>query len=281
MDYNTKISKNSKARKRNIYDTRSSSSSYSKKSSYFKDSTNTYNNNSYNNYGGAGNGYGNRKWYSSTGSFPSQKPSFTFRTLFESSPFSKFFGEKKRRIYDQYGKDGLNGDGGRRPYGRSHRQYQSSQFDDFDIMGGFPFVFRPPEEVFREFFGVNSPFSEIFADMNGSSRRRNHGHNIHNPHSLMTNFMSPMIGLSMMDNFFPEMPSNNGFSTFSSFNFSSNGGNSAIKRTSTSTTFTNGKKIMTKKMYENGKETVYSYENDVLKSKTVNGVPQTLSSITN
>lgn len=34
-------------------------------------------------------------------------------------------------------------------------------------------------------------------------------------------------------------------------------------------------------MFENGKETVYSYENDVLKSKTVNGVPQTLSSITN
>lgn len=74
------------------------------------------------------------------------------------------FLEKKRRIYDQYGKDGLNGDGGRRPYGRSHRQYQSSHFDDFDILGGgFPFVFRPPEEVFREFFGVNSPFSEIFA----------------------------------------------------------------------------------------------------------------------
>lgn len=77
--------------------------------------------------------------------------------------FYNLFAEKKRRIYDQYGKDGLNGDGGRRPYGRSHRQYQSSQFDDFDIMGGFPFVFRPPEEVFREFFGVNSPFSEIFA----------------------------------------------------------------------------------------------------------------------
>lgn len=75
-----------------------------------------------------------------------------------------FFTDKKRRIYDQYGKDGLNGDGGRRPYGRSHRQYQSTHgFDDFDIMGGFPFVFRPPEEVFREFFGANSPFSEIFA----------------------------------------------------------------------------------------------------------------------
>jgi len=206
-----------------------------------------------------------------------------FRELSEA--YEVLSDEKKRRIYDQYGKDGLNGDGGRRPYGRTHRQYQSSHFDDFDILGGgFPFTFRPPEEVFREFFGVNSPFSEIFADMNGSSRHRSHrpgGHNIHGPHSLMTNFMNPMIGLSMMDSFFPEMPSNNGYSSFTSFNVSSNGGNSAIKRTSTSTTFTNGKKIMTKRMFENGKETVYSYENDVLKSKTVNGVPQTLSSITN
>lgn len=77
--------------------------------------------------------------------------------------FKFLFTEKKKRIYDQYGKDGLNGDGGRRHYSKSHRPYHGSQFDEFDIMGGFPFVFRPPEEVFREFFGVNSPFSEIFA----------------------------------------------------------------------------------------------------------------------
>ena len=34
-------------------------------------------------------------------------------------------------------------------------------------MGGFPFVFRPPEEVFREFFGVNSPFAELFNGIGG------------------------------------------------------------------------------------------------------------------
>lgn len=51
-----------------------------------------------------------------------------------------------------------------------------------------------------------------------------------------------------------------------------------MKRTSTSTTFVNGKKLMTKKVYENGTETIMSYENDVLKSKTVNGVAQALSS---
>lgn len=31
------------------------------------------------------------------------------------------------------------------------------------------------------------------------------------------------------------------------------------------------------RVFENGKETVMSYENDVLKSKTVNGVPQSLT----
>lgn len=50
-----------------------------------------------------------------------------------------------------------------------------------------------------------------------------------------------------------------------------------MKRTSTSTKFINGKKITTKKVSEGGQETVMTFENDVLKSKTVNGVPQALS----
>lgn len=52
----------------------------------------------------------------------------------------------------------------------SERYHQSSRHrrhngggihDEFDIFGGFPFTFRDPEEVFREFFG-GSPFEEIF-----------------------------------------------------------------------------------------------------------------------
>lgn len=31
------------------------------------------------------------------------------------------------------------------------------------------------------------------------------------------------------------------------------------------------------RVYENGKETIMSYENDILKSKTVNGVPQSIT----
>lgn len=135
----------------------------------------------------------------------------------------------------------------------------------------------------------------------GSSRSYHHGGNA----KLATYFgCSPLMDVLM--------PSN-GFTSFSSFSSMSNGGgrtigggtNGAVKRTSTSTTFIDGKKLMTKRwttfpifdsiflirifhfsstyfrVYENGKETVFSYENDVLKSKTVNGVAQKLSSITN
>lgn len=62
------------------------------------------------------------------------------------------FAERKRRVYDQYGKDGLLGDNERHHRSRRH------DYEDFD----FDFVFRSPDEVFREFFGVNSPFAELF-----------------------------------------------------------------------------------------------------------------------
>lgn len=61
------------------------------------------------------------------------------------------FLEKKRRVYDQYGKEGLQMPGGKRRHG-----------DDFDPHFAGTFVFRDPEEVFREFFdGI--PFEDLFA----------------------------------------------------------------------------------------------------------------------
>ena len=60
------------------------------------------------------------------------------------------FPEKKREIYDKYGKEGLTGEGR----------------NDFDF-GGFDtgfthFQFRNPEDVFRDFFGGRDPFAEFF-----------------------------------------------------------------------------------------------------------------------
>ncbi|KYM94678.1 DnaJ like protein subfamily B member 2 [Cyphomyrmex costatus] len=190
---------------------------------------------------------------------------FTFRSFFD-SPFQRYF-EKKRRVYDQYGKDGLQMPGGKRRHG-----------DDFDSHFGGTFVFRDPEEVFREFFdGI--PFEDLFAGFHGGgSRRGRHDHSTSN--SLSTSFFGPFgFGFRLPFNDLMENAGAAGnftsFGTFTSFDGTSD--SSAIKRTSTSTRFIDGKKITTKKVYENGKETIMSYENDILKSKTVNGVPQSIT----
>jgi DnaJ family protein B protein 6 len=70
---------------------------------------------------------------------------------------------------------------------------------------------------------------------------------------------------------------NRGFSAFSSFSSSLGGipaGN--MRSVSTSTKIVNGKKIITKKVVENGNETVTVEENGVLTSKTVNGEQQAI-----
>ena len=68
-----------------------------------------------------------------------------------------------------------------------------------------------------------------------------------------------------------------GFTSFSSSFDTRGGGGAGVKRTSTSTKYTNGKKITTKKTFENGVETITVLEDDVIKSRSVDGVPQALS----
>ncbi|XP_012214579.1 dnaJ homolog subfamily B member 6-B isoform X2 [Linepithema humile] len=178
--------------------------------------------------------------------------------------------EKKRRVYDQYGKEGLQMPGTKRRHG-----------DDFDPHFGGTFVFRDPEEVFREFFdGI--PFENLFTSFHDGGLRRNagarHGHPTSN--SLSTSFFGP-FGFDFrlpFDGLMENAGTAGNFTSFGSFaSFDGASGGTAVKRTSTSTRFIDGKKITTKKVYENGKETIMSYENDVLKSKTVNGVPQSIT----
>ncbi|BES96889.1 DnaJ domain [Nesidiocoris tenuis] len=164
--------------------------------------------------------------------------------------------EKKKRVFDQYGYEGLNGGLGR---GRS-RGYETED----DLFGGFSFSFRDPEEVFREFFGSASPFANLFG---GGQRGSDSISAMFDPFGMSMGMMSP----------FDFGGGNNvAFESFSS-SFGGNNGHGISKRTSTSTRFINGKKITTKKIYENGRETVMQYENDVLKSKTVDGVKQAIS----
>ncbi|XP_072944470.1 dnaJ homolog subfamily B member 6 isoform X2 [Epargyreus clarus] len=177
--------------------------------------------------------------------------------------------ERKRRVYDQYGKEGLNSSRGRR----------TAADDDYEYRyHSFPFTFRDPEEVFREFFG-GSPF-DLFAEINGHGHHRHGRRNQHPSTSLTSSLFTPFgFGMQGLDDIFAHSVSNgNTFTSFSTFNSSLAGPGSANMRSTTTTTrVVNGKKITTKKVTENGRETVMSYENGVLKSKTVNGVPQSLT----
>lgn len=216
------------------------------------------------------------KWHPDKNPENSEESNKRFKEISEA--YEVLSDEKKRRVYDQYGKEGLINNGGSRS--RRHD-------DDFDIAFGFPFTFRDPDDVFREFFGASSPFADLFG-ANGrhhihhstGHHRRSNRHSHPQQNTIASQFFNPFgfrMGMNGIDDLFSN--NSNGFTSFSTFNSSfngPNGGTAAIKRTSTSTRFVNGKKITTKKVMENGKETVFSYENDVLTSKTVNGVPQSI-----
>ncbi|MCL4125333.1 UNVERIFIED_CONTAM: hypothetical protein GTU68_008256, partial [Idotea baltica] len=67
--------------------------------------------------------------------------------------------DKKRKIYDQFGKEGLQNGSGGGPH-RSRSSRSRSHYEPFDY--SFPnFTFRDPADVFREFFGGGDPFSEM------------------------------------------------------------------------------------------------------------------------
>lgn len=190
------------------------------------------------------------------------------------------------QIYDQFGKEGLQPGSGPAP--RASRPRHGHHYD-FDFHSGFEF--RDPEDVFREFFGSDpftdlmgfDPFEGFGPHCNRRRRQGRHRGSVHGsaPYQTVSNFFGPGFGLSFsfpFDDFGGGLDRGGGFTSFTSQSFSPGvGGGFHGKRTSTSTKYVNGKKVSTKKVVENGVETVIVTENDVIKSKTVNGVPQALS----
>ncbi|XP_066136408.1 dnaJ homolog subfamily B member 3-like [Saccopteryx bilineata] len=180
---------------------------------------------------------------------------------------------KKRDVYDRYGQAGVE-DGG----SGSGRPFEDRFEDPFECI----FTFRDPAEVFREVFRSQDPFSfDFFSDplenilgyrrSSGRSRRRG-------PPSFSS---------------FSEFPSFGGFSSlhtgFDSFASLGSGGLSSLsmscgrgggmgnfKSVSTSTEITNGKKVTTRRIVENGQERVEVEEDGELKSLIINGKEQLL-----
>jgi len=243
--------------------------------------------------------------------------------------------DKKRKVYDKYGKEGLKNGAtpGHQHHHHNHHNHHHNHGgifpeDDFSFLFG-GFNFRDPEDVFREFFG-GDPFADFFEDFfsggllgdplgGGGPHRSRHGRSRarHHPaqHALAPSllgvgghpFLFGPLGFTglggMMSSFAAiDAVTSGGGGVFhhgglhaghggghhhpalahqgfvSSTSFSSLGSpNAGVKRTSTSTKFVNGKKITTRRVFENGRETVHTYENDVLQQHTVNGVAQQLA----
>ncbi|KXJ28234.1 dnaJ homolog subfamily B member 6 [Exaiptasia diaphana] len=172
--------------------------------------------------------------------------------------------EKRRNIYDKYGREGLTG-GGRAGGGNM----------DFN----FGFHFHSPEEIFRNFFGTSDPFANFFDDDFSSgfgpslfSRNRKDTNNRQQrTMDPFRGFSDPFsnMGFGFSSGFGRDPFSSGSFASFS--NFSGGTGSRNIKSTSTSTKYVNGKKITKKTTIENGQETVEEYENDRLIRRIVDG----------
>jgi DnaJ family protein B protein 6 len=215
--------------------------------------------------------------------------------------------KQKRDVYDQYGKAGLNGNGG--GGGPSSFRFGGFRSSPFFGSGNSHFHqhahFRDPFDVFREFFGGRDPFADFFSASDfgtdpfvahhqrmpangqgtsagsaghagGGGGARVRRHQSARPFSAAERLFSSasLINFSpfLSDPFF----GGSGFSTVTM----SFGGSAvplaSMKSVSTSTRINNGHKIVTKKIIENGNETVTVEENGIMTSRTVNGVPQAI-----
>nr|AEX55298.1 HSP40 [Pinctada imbricata] len=160
--------------------------------------------------------------------------------------------KEKRDIYDRYGKEGLTRGGG--GGGSYDTDFDFGNFHTFH--GGFHF--RDPEEVFREFFRGRDPFADFFGRGSDSI------------------FRDSFPGFPSSSNVFSSDFGDSGMNFMTSTSFSGPRGGGNFRSTSTSTKYINGKKVVTKKVVENGKETVTIEEDGVLKSRTINGEIQAI-----
>jgi len=192
---------------------------------------------------------------------------------------------EKRAIYDRWGMEGLkNGGGSNSTYYDPTSYADPTSYPDY-----YAFHFRSPFDVFREFFGGRDPFQDLLA---GHFHKDFFGLPPDHMHAF---FPSPILRrpgvapcesgvhgfLGSRYHVDPLQASNKkdgGFCSTIRFTAGEPGQAAAVRKTSTTTKMVDGKKVITKKTEESGQETVEVLENGKLKSKTINGVQQTVKS---
>lgn len=213
------------------------------------------------------------KWHPDKNPERKEESELKFKEISEA--YEVLSDEKKRKLYDQHGKEGLSTGGGRRHQRYYHRQPSRATNSMFDqnFNHFFSFSFRDPEEVFREFFR-SDPFADFFVPPSVcKTANKNQNAAVNRKQDL---FGSLGFGLGKLSHLFSSAGFNPGF-TGSFSTMESVTTKPGIRRTTTSTRFRNGKKIETRKVIDNGVETVTVHEDGVLLSKTVNGVAQTIN----
>ncbi|CAG8650378.1 57_t:CDS:2 [Paraglomus occultum] len=183
---------------------------------------------------------------------------------------------EKRQIYDTYGEEGLKNGG-------------ASAFPETN--GMFPgFVFHDPEEIFRQFFGINfgtalfndpfftggqqqthptDPFGRPFGHTFGTHTFGTHPFGTHpfgtNPFGALSFGALPFGG-------FPSLGNTFGSSTYTSFNSFSGGNGSGFITESSTTTISNGIRTTTiKRTDAQGNVTLITESSDGTRTETING----------
>ncbi|KAK4474564.1 hypothetical protein MN116_001707 [Schistosoma mekongi] len=215
---------------------------------------------------------------------------------------------QKRAVYDRHGKDGLNRThvkttkptSARRRHTASGTYFSEDPFDtsDFFPFNDFGFTFRDPEDVFREFFSKHVNMMNAFMNTSGLFRSHSRLHNIfdhncdqghfnllpnrHLHHSTSykaTNDSQPRTHHveRVRKTSLPQSVPVHSLSTKTSYSFCYDGtANRPFRKEtfrSTSTKIENGKCVTTRKVVQDGIETVEVEENGILKMKTINGQP--------